>query len=1375
MTDQTSEQQTQGSNEPFPIVGIGSSAGGLEPTSQLLSHLPVDMGMAFVVIQHLAPDHPSLLSELLGRRTEMPVRQIEDGMNIEPNHVYVIAPNTQITLNQQKRFKVEPRDMSPGKFKPIDLFFQSLAEVWDSSAIGIILSGTDADGTLGMRAIRAAGGITMTQCRDTAEFSQMPITAAGDGDVDFVLPPAEIAEELVRMSQHSYVIQPSMAPADEPPPSESDSLATVFRLLRSETGVDFTHYKHNTFNRRLMRRMALYKFENLEDYISYLRTHPDELQALYQDVIITVTSFFRDPDTFIALKNRIFPRILQEKTDDAVIRIWVPGCATGEECYSMAICLLEFLSEQQIKPSIQIFGTDISETAIDKARTGIYNESAMSPVSHERRRRFFLEVESGYQVTQSVRELCVFAKQNLISDPPFSNLDLVSCRNVLIYFTSILQKRVLPIFHYSLRPNGYLTLGGSESVGEASDLFTAVDKKHRIYGRAATPSRLNFDFVSSDQLTVVAKPSGQTIGDPRTGLSMQQKADEIVLNQYAPVGVVINQKLDILQFRGDTSPYLRPASGEPSFNLLKMIRPELLLEVRTAVNQAKRREAPVQKTKLRVDGTSSLENVHLEVVPFKVPNVQEPYLLVLFSQISTPSVEEPPNAIDSSDLDAEPEITRLTQELADVKQELQETQAHLQTTIEDQDSTNQSLTTANEEILSSNEELQSINEELQTAKEEIQAANEELKTTNEELHSRNLEARQVNNDLINLLNNVNIPILMLSSELRIRRFTPAAQQIFNLIPTDVGRPVSDIRLNINVPDLENMLRQVIDTLSMQERELQDTEGGWHLLRVRPYKTTENQIDGAVMTLVDIDALKRTIEQLEVSRNYAESIVETVREPLIVLDADLHIQRANRAFYDVFQVVPAATEQRLIFEIGNGQWDIPELRSLLENVFTNHVELRDYEVEQDFEQIGHKVLLLNARKFAQGDDHRRILLAIEDITDRKQAEAERTRLLLAQQAQAEAEAENIRKNEFLSMLSHELRTPLNSILGWSQILTQRQPRPEVMARALEAISRGARTQAQLIEDLLDISRIIQGRLHLAARPTNLTSIIRSVIESLELTAEQKQIRLEAQLDPTPGSVIVDPDRMQQVFANLLINAIKFTPEGGQVEVRLTYSESEIQAQVIDTGKGISPEILPHIFERFRQDDSSATRSYGGLGLGLAIVRYLVEAHDGIVTAESEGEGQGATFTIALPLVLADVPPARPSALPEADDIRLTGARLLLVDDEEDNLAPLRYVLEAQGATVMTAISAAAALEKLVEQRPDVLISDIAMADMTGIDMIRLVRSRPPEQGGGVPAIALTAYAADSEVQEILAAGFQHHIAKPIDIDEVIALIASLVNS
>ena len=1104
-------QSQEPSRNIFPVVGVGASAGGLDAFRELLRHLPADTGMAFVLIQHLAANRESLLSEILGRETEMPVTQVRDNMTLEPNCVYVIAPNTEMSLAEGV-LKLTPRKSIPGKYMPADLFFTSLAAERKSQAIAIVLSGTDGDGAVGLEEVKAAGGITFAQCEATAEFNGMPNTAAATGQVDFILPPQAIAEELIKISRHPYVARQTSATVKS---GEDETLADIFVLLKNATGVNFTHYKRSTVRRRIERRMLLYKLEERSDYVRYLQDHPDEVQALYLDLLIIVTQFFRDEPAFEALKELVFPQIVAGKSFESPIRIWIPGCATGEEVYSIAICLLEFLAEQTLKPALQIFGTDLSESAIEKARTGIYQPNRLAGLSPQRLRRFFVQMEGGYQINKRIREMCIFARHDLGSDPPFSSLDLISCRNVLIYFAPPLQKRVLPLFHYSLNPRGFLMLGSSESVGDASDLFAEVNEKFRIYARTQAPSRLSYDLSLGNYPLAVADLDNIN-QESQGSVRVQERAERIVLERYAPVGVLCTERLEILQFRGDTSAYLRPAPGEPSFNLLKMVRPSLLPELRAIIHQAKRQDSSTSKAGFRVAESNQLMTVEIEAIPFRVPPARERYWLISFKPSSAPAIETEVvgDRSNGEQTDAESEIRRLRQELTD-------SQAYLQATMEEQESTNQRLAAANEEILSSNEELQSTNEELQTAKEEIQAANEELRTTNDEIQHRNLEARQSNDDLLNLLRSVELPILMLQDDLRIRRFTPAAQRIFNLIGSDVGRLFSDIRSNINIPDLESLIREAIDTPTVLEREVRDEAGRWYSLSIRPYKTTENQIDGAVLSLIDIDNLKRNAEQLRASRDYAEAIVETVRQPLIVLDEELRVKTANRSFYQMFRVSPAQTERQPFFELGNGQWNIPHLRQLLEEMLPNNNQFQDFEVvEHEFENIGAKTLLLNARELAFAEEGRSILLAIEDMTQRQQLEAERTQLLVEQIARTEAEAANASKDQFISLLSHELRTPINSISGWSQILLQSNFDEETITRGLETIERNARLQSQMIEDLLDISRIVRGELRLEFRPFSLTSVIEAVLETVRPAAEQKEIQLRSSLAPCQAGVYGD---------------------------------------------------------------------------------------------------------------------------------------------------------------------------------------------------------------------------------------------------------------
>ncbi|BAY28216.1 signal transduction histidine hinase [Nostoc carneum NIES-2107] len=1380
----SNNEQENKQEELFPIVGMGASAGGLEAFTELLSHLPNDTGMAFVIVQHLSPNQKSLLSEILSRSTEMPVVEVQNGMVVEPNHVYVIPPNAKMTIAQGV-LNLAPRTKTYGLFMSVDAFLISLAEERGSKAIGVVLSGSDGDGARGLEHIKEAGGITFAQTQDSAKVAGMPSTALASGNVDFVLTPQEIAEELTKLSRHPYIQSQQQAATAEVISESSDAVSTIFSLLKSATGVDFHQYKQNTLKRRILRRMILYKLERLEDYVSYLVENPTEVMALYQDVLITVTSFFRDPESFEALKTKVFPVITQNRTPDTPIRIWVAGCSTGQEAYSLAISLLEFLADQVMNTSIQIFATDVNEAVIEIARMGLYKLSQVTEVSPERLRRFFVQVEGGYQISKPVRELCIFARQNLIADPPFSHLDLITCRNVLIYLGSPIQKKLLPIFHYGLRPTGFLMLGTSETVGEFANLFTLVDRKFKIYSRKMAPAQLGIDLIASNYPLKPNTPRSQVNENGWDEMEMHRSADQIVLNHFAPVGIVINNDLDILQFRGQTSSYLQPPAGRPSFNLLKMAKEELRLELRTAIHQAKQRQTSVRKEGIQIIENGQLRLVQVDVVPFKSTRGDESYYLVLFADMPSATAISSQSASDGSksrrgkQAAAEQEINALKQELATTKE-------YLQSIIEEQQATNQNLRAANEEILSSNEELQSTNEELETAKEEIQATNEELNTINDELQRRNLESTQVTNDLQNLLSNINIPILMLGGDLRIRRFTPVAGTIFNLISTDIGRPISDINHNLNISDLEQQILEVIGNLNFKTQEVQDSEGHWYDLRIRPYRTIDNKIDGAVVVLVDIDGLKRSTEQLRASRDYAEAIVDTVRESILVLDLDLRVVKANRSFYENFEVLPPETEQRLIFELGNGQWNIPRLRSLLEDVIPSNAPFQDLEVEHNFESIGHKIMRLNARRMPEIENMQLILLVIEDITQQKQLEAERAQLLTQEQsARAAAETANHAKDEFLSILSHELRNPLNSLLGWAQLLQRPNLEPGIINQGLEAINRSATDQAQLIEDLLDISRISAGRLRLDAEPIELLQIITAAIEVVSFSAAAKNISIESRLDSTPRSINGDPHRLQQVMWNLLSNAIKFTPNEGRVNITLNYTDFSAQIQVSDTGKGIKPDFLPHIFERFRQADGTRKRSNPGLGLGLSIVRHLVELHGGTVEAESPGENQGATFTVRLPLQTQFPETSQPVArqltpLPDEPEIplqnitSLAGIRVLVVDDEEDIRQLFTVTLQQYGVEVTTVASANEALSTLIANPNgyDVLLSDIGLPEQDGYDLIRQVRALSAEAGGQIPAAALTAYAGDAERTEALAAGFQMHIGKPIETRQLVLIVASL---
>jgi len=963
----------------FPVAGVGASAGGLEAFTALLTALPADTGIAYVLVQHMDPTHPSMLPKLLAKTTAMPVDEVSDGMAVEPNHVYVIPPNKGMTISQGV-LKLTSRVETHGRNLPIDDFFCALAEDLQRGAIGIVLSGLASDGTHGLEAIRAEGGITFAQDQQSARYPGMPVSALAAGCVDFVLPPAAIAAELARMSRHPYVR--TFQQLDDPPLPPGDGEEGIRRIcavLRTATGVDFGLYKPATIRRRVARRLVLRKVEGLENYLLLLRQDRAELDALYEDIFIHVTSFFRDSETLEALRHTVLSRIVENRSPGQTVRVWVPGCSGGEEVYSIAMILLEELGSKASPPGIQIFGSDVSGWYVDQARAGIYRESAMALVSRERRARFFVKVEGGYQISKAVRDMCIFARHDLTRDPPFSRLDLISCRNVLIYMGPVLQKRVLETLHYALRPDGYLYLGKSESLAGNTHLFSIEDARNKIYSRKPVTGAPQPGAAAAES---AREGQAQMAGAVPRAFDLRREAERVLLEHYAPAALVVDPDLNIVHFQGDTSAYLAPAAGDPSFHLLRMARPELLVDLRSAIHKAKKTGGAVHKEGVRFKQEGTARIVDLQVVPVKGRHASDSDYLVVFQARAgqAASAAAPPEAAHAE------WKGRAAVEIARLERELASTHDQLRALVEDYESAREEMHAVNEETLSSSEELQSTNEELETAKEELQSSNEELTTLNDELQSRNGELSQLTNDLSNLLIGVDIPIVILDGGLRIRRFTPAAEKVFSLIATDVGRPFTDMASRLEVPKWDELVAEVMGQHHIVEREVRDREGRWYCLRMRPYHAGERKIDGILLALLDIDSVRRSLDEARQARDFAEAIVETVREPLVVLDGGLRVLKATPSFYETFHAGPAETEGRIFFDLGDGQWNIPRLRALLEEVLPRGSRVENFEVARDFPSIGYRKMVLHACQI-----HREfkgtmaILLAIEDVTERASAE------------------------------------------------------------------------------------------------------------------------------------------------------------------------------------------------------------------------------------------------------------------------------------------------------------------------------------------------------------------------------------------------------
>jgi two-component system, chemotaxis family, CheB/CheR fusion protein len=925
----------------FPVAGIGASAGGLEALEALTQRLVPDR-MAFVVIQHLAPAHVSMLADILNRGTPLRVATIEYGMRLDPGVVYVAPPNVEVSLEGDELRVVAPDDAS-GRRHGIDAFFRSLARAAGPMAIGVVLSGSGTDGTLGLKAIKEEGGITFAQDPSTAAQPSMPQSALDAGVADFALTPAEIGLELVRLSAHPYV-------RSTPPAQfvDADSAEKVFGQLRVAFGVDFGLYKQNTIERRIARRMALHKIGGMAEYQTLLAADAHELRSLYNDLLIGVTNFFRDAEPFDALKEVVFPRLFENRPSDVPVRIWVAGCSTGEEAYSIAIALLEYLGDRAGAYRIQIFATDVDDSALARARAGAYPPNIELDVSAKRLRRFFTRTDKGYQVVRNVRDLVVFARHNLGKDPPFSRLDLVTCRNVLIYLQGALQKKVMRIFHYALNPDAYLLLGTSESVGDAADLFSLLDRKLKVYAKKNIPASAVFEFSFAAGRSAADDGAMGGALEARPIAGMAQIADRKVIEKYGPPGVIVDERLDVVQFRGRLGPYLEPAPGAATLNVLKLARPELLMVLRTVLNRTLSEgvAATSPVTPLRTE--AGLRAVVLEIIPL-VDTGGRRSLLVLFNDV-THATAATPSAEDGRRVDDDPRVIALQRELTSNKE-------YLQSTIEELEASNEELQSANEELQSSNEELQSTNEELETSKEELQSTNEELATVNDELHRRMGQLSVANDDLQNVLLNGNLALVMVGPDFHIRRFSSAAEKLLGLIPADIGRPVTYLRNMISGRDIERVAADAVASVASRELRVRCLDGSWYMMKLVPYVTADQIIRGLVLEFVKAAPPAPTADDDPLEPSAAQAL-SLVPQPLVVIDRRLQLVWANRALFETFAVGPASLG-RPIAEAWGHSSEPPELWIFLEDLVEGRSP-RDILVEHPFARTSEQPVRLTGR-------------------------------------------------------------------------------------------------------------------------------------------------------------------------------------------------------------------------------------------------------------------------------------------------------------------------------------------------------------------------------------------------------------------------------
>ncbi|HYM80124.1 MAG TPA: chemotaxis protein CheB [Candidatus Limnocylindria bacterium] len=1549
--DLAGERDGPAGGASFPIVGVGASAGGLEAFTQLLKHLPADTGMSFVLVQHLDPEHESALTQILSRVTSLPVREITNHQPVQANHVHVIPPDTNLSIVQGV-LKLQPRQQTRVPHRPIDAFFESLAQDQRERAVGVVLSGTASDGTQGLEAIKAEGGITFAQ-DDSAKHDSMPRSAVAAGCVDLVLSPAEIAKELARIAKHPYVVgQPLLIPAEDdrasattpeddrtPLPargrkapragakqmraegetgrgegtgakSPEHAYKKILLLLRNHSGVDFSLYKSTTIQRRVSRRLMLSKQRTLEDYAGFLRGNATELDTLYSDVLISVTSFFRNAETFDALQREVLPKLLEQRGNEP-LRCWVLGCSTGQEAYSIAIAFVETAEKAPRMRKLQIFATDLNDALLEKARHGLYAKSLAEDVAPERLRRFFVEEEGGYRVSKTLREMVVFARQNIIADPPFSRMDLISCRNLLIYLEPSLHRKALPTFHYALKPEGFLLLGASESIGGFTDLFEPVDKKHRIYSKKAAPTptfqlqvRSERDAPSSPGQRPPAptrQPAGpESLSGARGELTAQREADRVTVTQFAPPGVLVNAELQVLQFRGATGAYLQPPAGKASFDVLKMAREGLMLPLRAAINQAKEENKPARKENVRVRQNGKTRTISVEVIPLK--NLRERCFLILFEPTEAgrnaghaPSAEDAEPAVETALPSAEQESIRV----AELETDLLEAREYLQSLQEQHEAATEELQASNEEVQSANEELQSLNEELETSKEELESANEELTTVNEEMSNRNVELNRLNSDLVNLQTSARLAVVLLGLDLTIRRFSSLAEKQFDLLATDVGRPISHLRHHLvfadaaeSPADLEGLSAEVIANLREQEREVRDQAGRWYSLRVRPYLTLDNKVDGAVLVLVDIDIVKRSQEALlqsdaryraifdatsvgvsesdpatgrllRVNEQFARIIGYTAREvvgktflelthpddrsgdregsrlvrsEIVSHEIEKRVVRKDGTFvwvHDTVNVVRDASGRPLftvtitldITERKRAEQALGESYSRFEALFDASpvgmylvdAELRIRLVSGKARPVFGDIGELNGRDFVEvihilwpPESADEIVVRFrhtletgepysapefsEERYDRKVREyydwqihrislpdgqygvvcyffdiSERMRLSneLRRYAADLSEADR-RKNEFLAMLAHELRNPLAPICNALEIIRTRGD-GETVQSASAMMERQVGQMVRLVDDLLDVSRISRGTIELRKGRIELASVVHHAVEAVRPLTESMDHELTVTLPPEPIYLNADPTRLAQVVGNLLNNACKFTSQGGRIRLTVEREGDQAVIQVRDTGIGIAPDQLRLIFDMFTQIDTSLERSQGGLGIGLTLVKSLVEMHDGTVEARSAGLGHGSEFEVRLPIQAepAEAPQPEPTAGAPGTT---TARRILVVDDNRDSATSLAMLLKLAGNQTHIAYDGLEAVEAAATFRPEVVLLDIGLPKLNGYEAARQIRAQP--WGKKMVLVALTGWGQDEDRHKSREAGFDAHMVKPVDLAALTKLLAKL---
>ncbi|MEJ1098205.1 MULTISPECIES: CheR family methyltransferase [unclassified Pseudoxanthomonas] len=1354
---QTRSNRARQKKEEMVVVGIGASAGGLAALSTFLDHLPADTGMTYVVILHLSPKHDSSADKLLQRSTRMPVIQVSLPTKIEPNHVYVISPSVDLEM-VDGWLQVQPATRPRGRHVAIDKFLRTLAETHRDRSIGIILSGTGSDGSVGVSKLKEQGGVTIVQLPEDAEYDDMPRSALATGNVDFVLPAVEIPQKLVQLSLNAREIrlpiagedaEPTIAKAIDPTRADEDAVRDILRIVSERTGHDFHHYKKATILRRIERRLQVNLLRDVQAYRSFLEASDSETEALLSDLLISVTNFFRDREAFETVEREIVPSLFATRSSTEPVRIWAAGCATGEEAYSLAMLLCDEADRMAEPPPLQVFATDIDERAIARARTGLYPASVVTDVPPSRLREYFSKEQQQYRVKKNLRDKVLFAMHNVLRDPPFSRMDLISCRNLLIYLDRDIQGRLLQMFHFALRPGGFLFLGHSESAETAAQYFDVVDKKNRIF-RARAQSR------SSIQVpTLPLRPSLISPPAPpprrRKGFSFAD-IHQRVLELYAPPSVVVDADHNVVHASEHAGRYLRFTGGEPTYNVLKVVDPALRLELRSALIQAVNSKKSVEAKDIRFEKDGETVRISITARPFRDAQADAEFVLVLFDETEHPAAP----------LAQGEQMVVKDQVLMHLEDELQRTKERLQSTVEQSEISTEELKASNEELQAINEELRSATEELETSKEELQSVNEELTTVNHELKAKVEEAAQINDDLRNFIASTEIATIFVDADLRIKRYTPRAEDIFSIIPTDIGRRLLDITHRLHYPELADDAASAFSLLQVREREVRASDGRVFISRVLPYRTAENRIDGAVLTFVDVTMLRQAEAQ---ARSHGTPIELASRDSsdwgVILLDRQGRVSSWSSG------------AMRLL------GFDQNEMIGKTLGTICSPEDSQDFSTVIGLGRQSQQETDISERWYTRKDGSRFLGYAFttpvghgEDgfvllLWQRQEAADQDKPMSEERSHRADAQAANALRDEFLAVMSHELKHPLNLISVNTELLARM---PEVRAsddvgRIVTTLRRAIKGQSQIIDDLLDLSRMRTGKLRLNMAPVNLSSLVETIVESARADISAAELNIEF---ASSGPVVVrgDVHRIEQIVWNLLSNAIKFTPGQGHIVVHVAPEGEFGRLTVRDSGQGIDPDFLPRVFDMFGQAAARAASKQTGLGIGLALVRKLVNHHSGKVEVASRGIGCGSKFSVWLPLF---VEKSRENEAEEQNN-PLTGLNVLLVDDTTDTVEALQALLELEGAQVMAATSGQEALDLAEAKQFDLVVSDIGMPGMDGHDFMKALRQRPAY--ATTPSVALTGFGSSRDIENALAAGFTAHIGKPVSLASLLEAIRKL---